>query len=97
MKARLLTIVWGQPYIDWFDRACVASLEQPSNLKALRENVAVWDIVTKPEDQDVVKDIASRLGLNMEFRLDEMTTQGVLTSGDILQARFTLARIQGNG
>lgn len=85
MKARLLTIVWGQPYIDWFDRACVASLEQPSNLKALRENVAVWDIVTKPEDQDVVKDIASRLGLNMEFRLDEMTTQGVLTSGDILQ------------
>lgn len=82
-KARMLTLVWGQPYVDWFDRACVQSLELPRNKKALQEGVSVWDICTRPDNQDLVKDIAGRLELNIEFHLDPMGTPD--QHGDILQ------------
>lgn len=72
MKARMLTLVWGKKYVDWFERACVHSLERPDNLAALKEYVEGWDIATHPDDKDMVKDIASRLGIPIEFHLDQM-------------------------
>lgn len=88
-KARMLTLVWGQPYIDWFERACVQSLEKPQNLSALQEGVSVWDISTRPEDKSVVKDIATRLNIPIEFHLDPMGTPD--QHGEILQRELISA------
>ncbi len=70
MSARLLTIVWGDRHIGWFDKACVSSLERPANLSALKDRVSQWDIVTKEEDIPRVKAISDRLGLSTVFYTD---------------------------
>lgn len=69
---RLLTLVWGQPYLDWLDRALVHSLDKPRNKAALTENVVAWDIYTTDGDVPIIKDISARLGLPVEFHTDAM-------------------------
>jgi hypothetical protein len=64
---RLLTIAWGDRYVEWFERACVASLALPKNIAALHEHVAIWDIATRPEDQPRLAKIADRLDLSFQF------------------------------
>ena len=71
MKARMLTIVWGPQHLDWFERACVASLGQRDNFAALAEHVRTWDIVTQSSDAAAVQEIASRLQLPVELHTDQ--------------------------
>lgn len=82
MKSRLLTIVWGKKHLSWFNRFCVASLAQPLNAAALRANVDVWDIVTKPEDALPAKLLADRLQLPVQVHA---LTQATVHPGEILQ------------
>lgn len=70
MKARLLTLVWGDRHIDWFNRACVSSLCKPKNIASLKDIVSKWDIVTRDVDVEKIGSIAARLGLEIEFHTD---------------------------
>lgn len=71
MKARMLTIVWGPQHLDWFERACVASLAQPRNRAAIQEHVETWAIVTQPGDVEEVERIAGRLGVPIELHTEQ--------------------------
>lgn len=77
----MLTIVWNGRYIDWFDRACVSSLELPKNKKALQENVEVWDIVTTEGDKRAVEQISVRMGIETKFHIADVAGK----YGDVLQ------------
>lgn len=81
MKARLLTIVWGEKHIDWFERACLASLALPANLAALRHHCECWDIVTSPEDQARLTALALPLWLPLKFHEADFSAD----HGDVLQ------------
>lgn len=67
-KIRLFTLVWGERYIDWFERACVASLCWPKNADTLQQHAVAWDILTRHEDADRLRNIAARLGIPVEIR-----------------------------
>lgn len=67
MRIRLFSIVWGDKHIDWFERACVASLSLPKNTAALHDHVAVWDIATREGDRSALSKIAHRLDLPFQF------------------------------
>lgn len=58
---RIMTMVWGDQYIDWFERALVKSFSWPKNKKAL-EN-ATWNIFTKAESAEKVLEIARSVGV----------------------------------
>lgn len=66
---RLFSIVFNEQYIDWFDRACVPSLSWPSNSHALRRAVA-WDVWTTTEDAERVRQIAERVGVQVEIHAE---------------------------
>lgn len=68
-KVRMFTLLWGERYIDWFERACVTSLCWPSNQWAVKQNIVGWDIVTKSADEERVRSIAERLGIPVEIRI----------------------------
>lgn len=76
-KIRLMTMVWGERHIDWFKRACVASLCWPSNFEALRGNVAAWDIYTQKKDFAAVRKIAS--ALDCKINLIDLGTIGAVS------------------
>lgn len=63
---RLFSIVFNEPYLTWFEQACVPSLMWPKNRAAL-EQVAAWDLWTTPTDAERVLAIARKLGLPIEM------------------------------
>lgn len=66
MKRRLFSIVFGDAYIDRFERACVLSLGWPKNRAALKR-FEVWDLWTIRKDEDRLRGIAAALGVPVEF------------------------------
>lgn len=65
---RIFSIVYGQRFIDWFERGCIRSLKWPKNLAALRMAEA-WDVWTMPADEDRVRWLAESLGIPIETHL----------------------------
>lgn len=61
MNLRIMTAVWGDNHLGWFERSCVQSLTWPENRKALKE--AVWTIFTKPEDVEKAVGLAAKVGV----------------------------------
>ena len=81
MKARMLSIVWGERHLDWFARACVRSLAQDRNRTSLKENIAAWDIVTREGNETPARLTAETLGLPLEIHIADVSGP----SGEILQ------------
>ncbi len=71
MKARALTIVWGERHLDWFERALVASLAEAGNARLLQGMLAGWDIVTRQADFQRVLAIAGRLDLRLDLHIED--------------------------
>lgn len=66
MKLRIFTLVWGNQYLDWFERACVASLCWPKNLAALRAHTAEWNVYTTDGDIPRVRSILERTSIPIQ-------------------------------
>lgn len=82
---RLFTLVWGERYIDWFAKACTASLCWPKNSEAIQAHSVGWDILTREEDATRVREIASALGIPVNIRIKTDTEEAV---GVTLQKAF---------
>lgn len=87
MKARMLSIVWGERHLDWFSRACVASLARPDNITAIHREVEVWDIVTRAEDAEAARNIARHLGVKTVLHVEPR----LINHGEILQLEIMQA------
>lgn len=60
---RIFSIVFNEPYMGWFERACVPSLMWPRNLAAVRQSVVSWDLWTTKEAAGRAAAAAARLGV----------------------------------
>lgn len=67
---RLFSIVFNEPYLTWFEQACVRSLLWPQNAAALRQAIG-WDIWTTQVDAGRVRAAAAQLGVPLEVH-DEL-------------------------
>ena len=67
MRMRLFSLVWGQPYLTWFQEALVKSISFPSNLSAVQSHAAEWNIYTRDQDRDQLRAIAEPLGIPLQF------------------------------
>lgn len=65
---RIFSIVYGQKFLDWFERGCIRSLKWPRNLAALRTAEA-WDLWTMPADEARVRWLAEGFGIPVEMHL----------------------------
>ncbi len=84
---RLMSMVWGDTHLDWFARACVASLAQPGNRASLRRHVAVWDIVTDKRDVPAARMAARALDLPIEMHVvDTGAEGGVILQRELINA-----------
>ena len=90
---RLFTIVWGTPYLNWFENACAKSLCWPRNREAL-QRVEACDLWITPEDSTEVSRIAGRLGISlvMHADLDAKTLKPNLIGSLIRQMDLCIAR-----
>ena len=61
---RVFTTVWGQKYIDWFERFCLRSLKFKKN-KAALEN-ATWCFLTQAEDQERLQKLIVASGIKIK-------------------------------
>lgn len=69
---RLLTIVWGDEYISWFERGLIKSLAWPRNLATLKQNAAAWDICTTLKDEARVRALTEQFGVQVNiYHVDE--------------------------
>jgi hypothetical protein len=65
-KLRIMTAVWGDNHLGWFERSCVRSLSWPENRKAIKD--ATWTIFTKKEDVEKATFMAAKTGVaEVEF------------------------------
>lgn len=67
MKARLFSLVWGEPYVSWFESALVESLCWSKNLEAVRRWAVEFNIYTRDQDRDRLRSIAERVGVPIQF------------------------------
>ena len=67
MKMRLFTLVWGNPYIDWFEHALCASLKWGDNLTALAEYAVEWNIYCRDAERERLRAVAEPLGVPLQF------------------------------
>lgn len=81
MKLRLFTIAWNEPYLTWFEQACVRSLCWPDNLEALRAHAVEWNIYTREGDIPRLRGIAERAQIPLQFHPFDMKN----SSGETLQ------------
>ena len=65
---RLFSIVYGERYIDWFERGCMRALLWPRNHAALKTAMC-WDLWTMPECAERVEAIAARLGVPLRVNM----------------------------
>lgn len=56
---RIMTAVWGENHLNWFERSCVASLKW--NEEALKD--ATWTIFTKREDVKTATTLAGKVNV----------------------------------
>jgi hypothetical protein len=63
---RIFSIVYNEPYLDWFERGCIHSLLWPKNRAALA-TADGWDIWTTPEDEARVRRAAGRVPLELRI------------------------------
>lgn len=65
---RMLSMVWGEKYIDLFKRACVQSLMWPKNKAALAG--CTWRVVTRQEHAEEIERIVwNAIDCNLEIEL----------------------------
>lgn len=67
MKVRLFSIVYGEPYLTWFEQGCVASLGWTRNRAAVREYAAEWNIYSRDNERDRLRAICEPLGVPIQF------------------------------
>lgn len=81
MKMRLFSLLWGEPYITWFENALIRSLCWPRNLAAIREFAVEHNIYTREQDRERIAPIAERLGIHLQFHPFDFKN----SSGETLQ------------
>jgi len=81
VKMRLFSLVWGEPYCEWFSFALARSLSWPMNLAAIRRYAEEWNIYTRPQDRERLAAIAEPLGVPLQFHPFAMKN----SSGETLQ------------
>lgn len=65
---RLITSVWGEKHLEWFEKFCLKSLMWPKNSLAVRG--ATWTFITTEEDQPKIQAMINRYDVrlaNIEF------------------------------
>lgn len=70
MIVRLFSIVWGDQFLDWFERGCARSLGWQKNRAAAQRGIAAWDVWTTKRDRARAAAIASSLGIPVEIHAD---------------------------
>lgn len=60
---RILTTVWGQKHIDWFEKYCLRSLSWQKNARALEG--ATWVFMTKQEHKEEIEFIVRKSGIKV--------------------------------
>lgn len=81
MKLRLFTLVWGEPYLSWFENALVASLAWERNRAALGAWASEWNIYCREGEIPRLRAIAEPLGVPLQFHPFEPKN----SSGETLQ------------
>ena len=81
MKMRLFSLVWGEPYVTWFERALIRSLMWPSNHDAIMRYGVEHNIYTRDGDRERLRAIAERVGIPLQFHPFDMKN----SSGETLQ------------
>lgn len=62
---RLLTIVWGDKYLDWLARGCLRGLAGPRNMAALKRHVIQWDIYGDQDKLGRCEELCKPFGLKV--------------------------------
>lgn len=89
MDLRLFSIVFGDRYLDWFERACVLSLSWPINREALKR-AKVWDIWTTTSSAERAESIAAKLGIPVAIHADIEDSKDSLNLSKALHAEIEL-------
>ena len=68
-KLRIYTTVWGQRYIDLFEKTILRSFSWDQNKKAIFNEDYVWSVYTNAEDEEKIRSKMIKAGFeNLEFR-----------------------------
>jgi hypothetical protein len=68
-KLRIYTTLWGQRYLDLFEKTILRSFSWPKNKEAILKEDYTWSFYTTKEDEDKITRMMTDSGFtNLEFR-----------------------------
>ncbi len=84
---RIYTAVWGEKYLDLFEKTIIRSFKWPKNYEALTNERVTWSLHTNKKDQARLIQLCKRVGVN-NFEVTELDETSDPDIGRVLLNHF---------